>query len=258
LQRYGLSLQDLVQQLAKQYQVQAITETNEAWGHVNVFLTDTIKNDEKSGKTIRRVVKGSTVDGDVKLRPKGGEQEKLKEGAQILVLASGNLGLVYGTNQDERVTLEDIENVYPGMLEGLVQHEGVGFVMVNSEEHGAVVIGTNGRAYLDEEQVEGDDPLLGFGPNAAMHLLRYNAFKDAPDIYVNSFYNAETNEVAAFEELIGCHGGMGGYQTRPFVLYPSEWQLEDKHLIGAPAVYHQFKRWLGQLQGANEAGKAIT
>ena len=258
LQRYGLSLQDLVQQLAKEYQVQAITETNEAWGHVNVFLTDTIKNDEKSGKTIGRVVKGSTVDGDVKLGPKDGKSEEVEEGAQILVLASGNLGLVYGTSLDERVTLEDIENVYPGLLEGLVQHEGVGFVMVNSEEHGAVVIGTNGRAYLAEERVEGDDPLLGFGPNAAMHLLRYNAFKDAPDIYVNSFYNAETNEVAAFEELIGCHGGMGGYQTRPFVMYPSEWQLEEEHLIGAPAVYHQFKRWLAQLHGTNGAEKAIS
>jgi hypothetical protein len=91
-----------------------------------------------------------------------------------------------------------------------------------------------------------------------MHLLRYNAFKDAPDIYVNSFYNAESNEVAAFEELIGCHGGMGGYQTRPFVMYPSEWQLEDEHLIGAPAVYHQFKRWLAQLHRTNGAEKAIS
>ena len=69
---------------------------------------------------------------------------------------------------------------------------------------------------------------------------RYNSFVDAPDLYINSFYDAETNEVAAFEELIGCHGGMGGYQTRPFVLYPSEWELDNEQLIGAPAVYHQF------------------
>ena len=86
------------------------------------------------------------------------------------------------------------------------------------------------------------------GP-AAQHLIRYNKFKDAPDFYINSFYNAEKNEVAAFEELIGCHGGMGGYQTRPFVLYPSEWKLEGDHLVGAPAVYQQFKLWLAQLQG---------
>ena len=248
LQRYGLSLQDLVQRLALQYQVQAITESNEDWGHVNVFLTDTIKNDQKSGRTIGRVMRGSTVGGEVMLGPKEKEAQEIVEGAQILVLASGNLGLVYGTDLDRRVTLEEIESIYPGLLEGLVQHEGIGFVMVNSEEHGAVVIGTNSRAYLAEGRVEGADPLDGFGPNAAMHLLRYNEFKDAPDIYVNSFYNAETNEVAAFEELIGCHGGMGGYQTRPFLLYPSDWQLERENLIGAPAVYHQLKTWLAQLQ----------
>jgi heme exporter protein D len=253
LQRYGLNLQDLVQRLAKEYQVQAITETNEAWGHVNVFLTDTIKNDEKSGKTIGRVVKKSTVDGDVKLRPRDAEEEEVKEGAQILVLASGNLGLVYGTRLEKRATIEEIELVYPGMLEGLAQHEGVGFVMAHSEEHGPVVVGSNGRSYPAQDRVEGDDPLLGFGPNAGKHLLRYDAFKDAPDLYVNSFYNAQANEVAAFEELIGCHGGMGGYQTRPFVLYPSEFALENEHPVGAAAVYHQFKQWLVQLHGDNGA-----
>jgi hypothetical protein len=70
--------------------------------------------------------------------------------------------------------------------------------------------------------VEGQNPLIAFGLHAAEHLRRYDAFPDAPDLYINSFYRAETNEVAAFEELIGCHGGMGGYQTRPFLLYPAE------------------------------------
>ncbi len=70
-------------------------------------------------------------------------------------------------------------------------------------------------------------------------------------IDVNSFYDAESNEVAAFEELIGCHGGMGGFQTRPFVLYPAELELETDELIGAAAVYHQFKSWLAQLHNTD-------
>lgn len=111
-------------------------------------------------------------------------------------------------------------------------------------------MGKQGRYWLAEEEIEGENPLAGFGPNAAAHLLRYNAFPDAPDIYVNSFYDVERNEVAAFEELIGCHGGMGGYQTRPFILFPAAWALDDEHLIGAAAVYRQFKHWLARLQGA--------
>jgi hypothetical protein len=46
---------------------------------------------------------------------------------------------------------------------------------------------------------------------------------------------------------------MGGYQTRPFVLYPSELELESESLIGAAAVYDQFKQWLGQLHGDGDA-----
>jgi putative membrane protein len=111
-----------------------------------------------------------------------------------------------------------------------------------------LVIGAEGRHYLADGRVEGKDPLTGFGPNAAVHLRRTDQFPDAPDILVNSFYRAGYNEVAAFEELIGSHGGLGGYQTQPFVLFPAEWELEEKELVGAAAVYQQFKNWLVQLQ----------
>jgi uncharacterized membrane protein YvlD (DUF360 family) len=244
LQRYGLSLQDLVQQSAKAYRVTAVTETNESWGHLNIFLTDAMQNDEKSGKTLQRMMKGNVEGGEVKLGPDQETPEDANEMGHILVLASGNLGLVYSTRQERRVMMEEIETVFPGLLDGLVQHEGIGWVMVHSAEHGPVVIGARGRAYLDAGRVEGENPLAAFGPRAADHLRRYDSFLDAPDVYVNSFYHADTNEVAAFEELIGCHGGMGGYQTRPFLLYPAEWALDETPLVGAAAVHRQLKQWL--------------
>lgn len=48
-------------------------------------------------------------------------------------------------------------------------------------------------------------------------------YPDVGDIVVNSVCEPGTERVAAFEELIGCHGGAGGAQTVPFLLYPSEW-----------------------------------
>jgi putative membrane protein len=256
-QRYGLDLQQLVQDYAKTMRVQGIMSTNESWGHLNVLVNDAIQNDPRTGKALKQVTKGQTENGEVKLGPDG-EQEDLDLGAHILVLASGNLGLVYGTRLEQRANLEMIETFFPGLLEGLVAHEGIGWAMVNSEKEGAVVIGANGRYYLTPDRIEGQNPLEGFGPNARRHLLRYNEFTDAPDIYVNSFYNTETNEVAAFEELIGCHGGMGGYQTRPFFLYPSELSITEPDLVGADSVYRQLKRWMAdahrveaQASGAN-------
>ena len=260
-QRYGKSLEEVVQELAKDRLVHAVTSAGEGASNVNVFLTDAMHRE--SGSRTGRVasaVKRYTVDERVALE----EESSLldEEGDQvngetdgdelprIVVLASGNLGLAYGTRREERVTLEEMDTVLPGMLEGLADHEGIGFVMVHSEEHGPVVIGRNGRNYLTQGKVEGGDPLAPFGPRAAQHLIREDSFPNCPDLLINSFYNAETNEVAAFEELIGCHGGMGGYQTQPFVLYPAELPLDDEPLVGAAAVHHIMKGWVNSQNGS--------
>ena len=58
-------------------------------------------------------------------------------------------------------------------------------------------------------------------PNAARHLLRTDGFAHVADIMVNSFYDPVTEEGCAFEELISFHGGLGGPQTRPFILHPA-------------------------------------
>jgi hypothetical protein len=58
---------------------------------------------------------------------------------------------------------------------------------------------------------------------------------------VNSFYDPETGEVAAFEELVGCHGGLGGEQSRPFILHPVELRIPQEKLVGAETVHRVLK-----------------
>ena len=112
-----------------------------------------------------------------------------------------------------------------------------------------VVIGANGTYFLADDRVEGENPLANFGPRAADHLRRTDSFPNCPDILVNSFYDPETNEGAAFEELIGFHGGMGGYQTQPFILHPVELPTNGE-IIGAGEVYQLCKGWLNQPKAA--------
>ena len=248
-QRYGKSLAELVQELTDDYQVGGYEENTEGVSNLNNVLSDAMQHEDsntarRAAGAAKRYAAGRERSEIVKAEVLSADEVKGEELPGIVVMASGNLGLVYGTRLEERATLEEIEVVYPGMLEGLVSHEGIGFAMVHSLEHGPVVIGANGRNYLAEERVEGDDPLVGFGPRAAQHLIREDSFPNCPDILVNSFYRADTNEVAAFEELIGCHGGMGGYQTKPFVLYPAELPVADGPLIGAAAVHHLMKGWV--------------
>jgi hypothetical protein len=141
------------------------------------------------------------------------------------------------------MSYEQIVEASPGLLQCLVQHEGIAFVLVLSSVDGGLVLGPSGIHYLDHGYAVGTDPLLPFGPTASQHLKRTDSFSNAPDILVNSLFDPATGEVAAFEELVGCHGGMGGPQTQPFLLYPSEFSPPSVPVIGTAALHRTLKGW---------------
>jgi hypothetical protein len=60
-------------------------------------------------------------------------------------------------------------------------------------------------------------------------------------------------EGCAFEELISFHGGIGGPQTRPFLLYPSRLPLPQEALVGAAAINTVLRQWRALLNGAEAA-----
>ena len=106
-------------------------------------------------------------------------------------------------------------------MPGLVAHPGIAFAVVDTADHGPVVIGANGEHRVRDGVVVGDDPLAPFGPEAPEFVLRAAPMPEAPDIYVNSLLD-ELGEVAAFEGLVGCHGGLGGWQDRAMIVWPTE------------------------------------
>lgn len=160
--------------------------------------------------------------------------------AQTLVLSSGNLGLIYFTDWSDRMTYEQIEDAFPGLISGLAHHEGIGFVMVKSDIYDTIVLSNDDVLYLDTEEYYGNHFLDSFGENTIRKLKRTDGFAHVPDILVNSAYDIDSEEVYAFEELIGSHGGAGGNQQYPFILYPSEWSLEEE-IFGSENVYKFFK-----------------
>ncbi len=161
------------------------------------------------------------------------------ETPQTIVLASGNLGLIYFTDWSRRMSYEQIEDAFPGLINGLASHEGIGFVMVKSDIYGTIVFSDDNVFYLDGEDYVGENFLERFGDNIIEKLKRTDGFGHVPDILVNSNYDEENDEVYAFEELISSHGGAGGNQQYPFILYPSSWEIEDD-LFGAENVYKAF------------------
>ena len=175
----------------------------------------------------------------------------------VVALASGNLGLIYLMEEKRRLTLEEIEQRHPRLIPALRDHPHIGFLLVRSGRHGPVVLGSKGVHYLDDGRVEGEDPLAPFPPNAAAHLRRTDGFDHVADIMVNSFYDHELEQGCAFEELISFHGGMGGPQTQPFLLYPAELPLPSEPIVGAAQVHAVLSGWRRLLQAQTPRPDAL-
>lgn len=247
-QRYGITLEELVSGLAGGAAVEAMTGSTEGWGHLNAVVSELVGGEGLGSRAVRRTIRRRIRDGYVEFgpsempsAPRGEAPEGLPE---VVVCASGNLGLVYLNASPERLTLEEISGLYPKLVEGLVGHPGIGFVLVRSEEHGPLAIGARGIRRLHDDSVEGSDPLRRLGRHAADHLRALDACAHVGDLVVNSRYDHATDEVAAFEELVGSHGGLGGPQTQPFLLFPADWDTEDPAIVGAVELHAVLRRWV--------------
>ncbi|MGV9518824.1 alkaline phosphatase family protein [Streptomyces griseus] len=182
-----------------------------------------------------------------------------------IVLASGNLGLISFPDIEGRASREQIERRHPALLSTLANHPGIGFLLVRSERHGSVVLGPGGAEVPVAALADGEGPLTDFGVGAAAAVRRTDTFPHVADVMVNSMYDPATGTVHAFEEQIGSHGGLGGEQSRPFLLWPRG--LTDPldivaaetaegapvppggGLVGAEAVHRVLTRWLQESSG---------
>ena len=242
-QRYGKSLGDVVRELMGGRATVVQTETKaEGSTFVNALLSEVTRSKGVGPTVARAALASRTTDGVVDL-----DREEIPPPADestIAVVGSGNLGLVWFTGHDHRLTAEELEALHPNLVATLAEHPGVAMLMVRTKAHGAVVLGHGGVRYLDEDRVDGQDPTTLFGPHTVMSLKREDAMTHAPDLLLISQYDPELGEVAAFEELIGSHGGLGGPQTEPFILHPVEWELDEPVPLGAPAIYRNIRHWL--------------
>jgi uncharacterized membrane protein YvlD (DUF360 family) len=172
----------------------------------------------------------------------------------VIVLASGNLGLIYLMDTPRRLSQEEIDERHPRLLHALRNHPHIGFLLVRSNARGPVVLGAHGIRYLAGDVVEGDDPLAPFPPSAADHLRRTDGFEHVADIMVNSFYDEDVEQGCAFEELISFHGGLGGPQTQPFILHPVTLPMPAEPIVGAAAVHDLLAGWRRSLQSGDRLG----
>ncbi len=228
--RYGLSLRDFIERHLPPGVVVTETVGGDTGVTALAAMEAELENVEAQGIT-GNMGQAVTHRGRRLLDRSIAEQEAPWEPrpAQVIVCASGNLAHVYFDLHPGKVTLPELEATYPGLIAALVAHEGIGLVCGYDDDGLPIALGKRGCHHLVTGVVEGEDPLLPYapthGPGAATiatrawQLARVLSFPGSGDLMIISTLYPD-GTVAAFEELIGSHGGLGGEQTDAFILHP--------------------------------------
>ncbi len=237
LQRYGISLKDFIQAHLPEgmtmsasiggdtgamglNQASAEFANAQKYGHGSGAATSLVNRGQSlaeraSAEDMARIAAASTE-------------------ADVTAYGSGNLAQVYFNLYNRKITMPELQAAYPGVIEALVDHEGIGLVCGYLADGTPVAIGKKGTRNLHTDEIEGEDPLLMYAPaggpgsesveTRAWQVRRVMDFPHAGDLMVISTVY-EDGTVAALEELIGNHGGLGGEQTDAFIFHPPELEV---------------------------------
>jgi uncharacterized membrane protein YvlD (DUF360 family) len=178
--------------------------------------------------------------------PAGEHGQVARVAPGVVVTVSGHMASISFADLPGRVPLETIERRWPHLLPALVDHDGVGFLLVHSAEFGPVVLGRDGLRRLDSGVVIGADPLAPYGPHADALVARYSGFPHCADVVVNSRYDPGTDEASPFEPHVGSHGGLGGGQQRAFLVHPRSF-ADPGEIVGAEHLHRVLRGWLTEL-----------
>jgi uncharacterized membrane protein YvlD (DUF360 family) len=256
-QRYGFTLKDFITQHISSDARVAEIEATDAGIHYAAALSHELQNVQGQaigGRMGRGAIQGARRVVARIEKPKGSESAFASEAVTVCV--SGNLAHVYFALRDDRVTVDELNRAHPDLVDALVAHEGIGFVIAFTGDGAPVAFGKNGARHLRTGEITGRDPLSAFGDAdlRAAQLLRLAEFPHAGDLIVNSAVFPD-GTVAAFEELIGSHGGLGGEQTNAFLLHPAEMRVAPT--TNAAEVFAQLNARRGLLPAPKPAPLAI-
>ncbi|WP_037361627.1 phage holin family protein [Amycolatopsis orientalis] len=253
--RFGETIESLVGRLCGGEPVaeQGKRRQAESW-QVNAALAEASAGGGLIARRLRARVEGAEGAENRPRTATGSPGQVARVAPGVVAVVSGHLAMVSFTEHEGRVELETIEREYPDLLPTLVDHAGVGFILVRSREFGPVVLGRDGLKRLATGVVIGEDPLADYGPHAAELVQRVDSFPHCADIMINSRYDPDSDQSSPFERHVGSHGALGGPQQRGFLLYPREFPAPGEP-VGAEAVHRVFRDWLTFL-GHPEPGAA--
>ena len=153
----------------------------------------------------------------------------------IQIMAGGSLAHVYFTDIAGEADADAMADAFPGLIERLACYRGIGAVAVRTNDGSVTAVGEQGSCTMGPRgaiSVAGADPLLVYGAEAHHDLFGLFAREHTGDLVVLGELDPHLGEVTAFEELVGSHGGLGGWQTRALLIHPRDWDVPSGALDG--------------------------
>ncbi|TIC88848.1 phosphodiesterase [Nocardioides sp. GY 10113] len=231
----------------------------ESWGRVASIVDDAAGADSlgerAAGSVSRRLSRRADAgapasSGGQQTGPGGGSAPGESGSVDPVVIGSGSLGLVYaGQNVGfrRRMTLAELDAQWPELVPGLAAHPGVEAVAGVDAAGVPWAIGGAGARNLATGEVDGTDPMAALPEHGPRMLAEALGHDLAPDLYVLGAVDRSTGEVTAFEEMVGSHGGLGGWQDRGVLVAPTR-------LLGAAASAEA----RGQIVGAAQLHRVLV
>ncbi|MDI7274676.1 MAG: alkaline phosphatase family protein [Anaerolineae bacterium] len=165
----------------------------------------------------------------------------------VVVKDSGSLAHVYFNVSTSRLRISEVTALFPDLVVTLASHPGI-WMVVGTEGDEVLVFSREGVLSLAPDgrvrSCEGSDPLqcLREPEHARRELASLAHYPHSGDLILLGRYDPETGTVVCFEDQWASHGGLGGPQDYPFIIYPQHLPWEPEAVGNAREMYAFFAR----------------
>lgn len=171
----------------------------------------------------------------------------------VVVKSSGSLAHVYFNIASKPLDLSEISAAFPDLVIKLLAHEGIWLVVAREREQ-VLVMSQQGILTYDATGIphlDGENPLQKLPEpwHAAEQIRRIARFPQSGDLILFGNYDPEKDLVICFEKQWAAHGGLGGAQDYPFILYPRHLNWDLSAVRNARDLYPLFARQRNLIPG---------
>lgn len=167
------------------------------------------------------------------------EEYNLERREDVVVRVSGPLAHLYFNILPRPLDLMEVAVLYPHLLDRLIEMDLIGWLVGRAGERVVVLGPDGGRAVVGKGRVDitPPDPLAPYGDRqpVADEVYRLATGPYSGDLILMGRLLPD-GRVVTFEEQMATHGGLGGGQEEPFLLYDASQSVPT----ASPSALYEF------------------